>query len=251
MKMVHIIKSFSLFLLFIILFVTMLSAIVFLFIFLISYHLENISLLITFALTSFVFFVLGTIILMKQCFKNMTSWVLMNLVIALSLLVFFVVFFPMQGTIGRIHSSKASHGLWISRVMREYAENHDGYLPETTNWCDVLLDYKESFERRAFTLYSSRVECNFALNKNVAGKKLEDLPDNTVLVFGSKGDWNLSGTEELFNKRKSKHRFVFVYSRMDEINETTNEVDNIVVIDFTDKKYESVIWDPGEKFKKL
>lgn len=197
--------------------------------------------------TSLGVFLLGIIFFVHRYYKSIKAKICGYLLILLFLPMIFSIGFVMMGTVIRIKKSKTSHGLWISRVMREYVEDHDGYLPETNKWCDLLLEYDESFESGAFTLYSSRAVCNFALNKNVGSKKLDDLPDNTVLVFGSKGDWNLSGSEELFDKRKSKHRFVFVYSKEDKINKTSRDVDNIIVIEFEDEKYESVIWDPGEK----
>ena len=56
--------------------------------------------------------------------------------------------------------------------------------------------------------FNFKGECQFAFNKNLSGMKLEDIPEDTVLLFEADGDWNLNGTSELLKTRYSKDGFI-------------------------------------------
>lgn len=89
-----------------------------------------------------------------------------------------------------------------------YENDHDGYLPDSHDWCDQILPYLPSSDVRVWLL-SGNLEtnpeilfqcsgdmtgpCSYAINKAVAGKKSSELPRNTVILFESKPGWNQSG----------------------------------------------------------
>jgi hypothetical protein len=83
--------------------------------------------------------------------------------------------------------------------LKGYALNHDGLLPAGPNWCDELLEENDELAA-IFVCQNSDGkpgQSSYALNKNVAGQKLSDLPRDTVLLFETTAGWNQVGGPEL------------------------------------------------------
>jgi len=101
----------------------------------------------------------------------------------------------------------------IGLAIAEYAKNNDGYLPVADKWCDLLTEYYEELPEELFQCPAAKSgRANYALNKNLDGSRLTDVPDDVVLVFeaykhrdhrtlDTKG-WNLTGTAELLDIRR-------------------------------------------------
>jgi hypothetical protein len=75
-----------------------------------------------------------------------------------------------------------------------FSSEHDNKIPDA-NWCDVL---KAQFRLgdQAFICKASAAKigyCSYALNKNLIGRKLSDVPSDTVLLFETKYGWNQYG----------------------------------------------------------
>ncbi len=83
--------------------------------------------------------------------------------------------------------------------LESYAENHNGLLPAGPNWCDELLEDNDELAAIFVCQYSDGKpgQSSYALNKNVAGQKLSDLPRDTVLLFETTAGWNQVGGPEL------------------------------------------------------
>lgn len=83
--------------------------------------------------------------------------------------------------------------------LKGYALNHDGLLPAGPNWCDELLQENNELAAIFVCQYSDGKpgQSSYALNKNVAGKKLSDLARDTVLFFETNAGWNQVGGPEL------------------------------------------------------
>ncbi len=83
--------------------------------------------------------------------------------------------------------------------LKGYALNHDGLLPAGPNWCDELLQENDELAAIFVCQYSDGKpgQSSYALNKNVAGQKLSDLPRDTVLLFETTAGWNQVGGPEL------------------------------------------------------
>jgi len=83
--------------------------------------------------------------------------------------------------------------------LKGYAINHDGLLPAGPNWCDELLEENNELAAIFVCQYSDGKpgQSSYALNKNVAGQKLSDLPRDTVLLFETTAGWNQVGGPEL------------------------------------------------------
>ncbi|MHC4638020.1 MAG: hypothetical protein ACYTBP_11980 [Planctomycetota bacterium] len=89
----------------------------------------------------------------------------------------------------------------LGKAVIQYANNHDGYLPDANEWCDLLIENNPALKREDFMHpFIKGFECNFAFNKNLDGLKLEDVPNDVVLLFLADGDWNLSGGPELLTQ---------------------------------------------------
>jgi len=186
--------------------------------------------------TSFVGFILGAISIVKLCFKNLSEKKLGYVIVLLSSILLFLSYCSIWLNHDRSQRSKTTFGLFIANVIIDYAEAHDGYLPNPEIWCDLLLAHDKRLSKEVFRFATSRVDCDFALNSNLRDKNLKDLPIGTVLIFHSKGNWNLNGGEDMFIKTESKKKKVFIY------NKTDSEID-ISIINAKSDKYESVIWE--------
>jgi len=124
------------------------------------------------------------------------------------------------GARARHELGKANVGTYNLRLLgaelKRYAEKHDGYLPDRRYWCDELLrenpklceyNFKHPQAHRA----NLQGDCHFAFNKNLSGKRLDDVPGNVVLLFEADGDWNLSGTEELLKTRYKEKGYIGMF----------------------------------------
>jgi len=93
------------------------------------------------------------------------------------------------------NASQLVKGLW------GYAGNNGGRLPPANQWCDAIL--REVFTEKMFVspqdpTAAARMEAgqkfsSYALNAAVAGKNLNELPPDTVLVFECPVGWNGTG----------------------------------------------------------
>ena len=88
----------------------------------------------------------------------------------------------------------------LDKAISIYVKHHNGYLPDANNWGDELMKFAPNLSKDNFR-HPEIKDAVIAFNENLSGKKLEDLPEDIVLFFVAYGSWNLSGGEELFNKR--------------------------------------------------
>jgi hypothetical protein len=90
--------------------------------------------------------------------------------------------------------------LYSSIVL--YMTAHDGYLPNPDKWCELLMASDKGLSNEAFRCPLMKSgNCNYAFNKNLSGLRLSGIPENTVLLYESNGDWNLAGTAEILRLR--------------------------------------------------
>ena len=96
----------------------------------------------------------------------------------------------------------------LYRTITEYSEIHDGYLPDADEWCNLLTKYDRNLPMDTFKYPSGKFGVFiFAFNKNLNGLRLEDIPNNVVLLFEvdhslyskiqNSGACNLAGKAEL------------------------------------------------------
>jgi hypothetical protein len=96
------------------------------------------------------------------------------------------------------HETKCRKNLKpVVKVLKEYALSNDGRIPDGTKWCDLMMQDKD-ISSKPWVLFCNRLdlelgEGSYGLNENVVGKKLADLPSDTVLLFDSTPGWNQIG----------------------------------------------------------
>jgi hypothetical protein len=102
----------------------------------------------------------------------------------------------------RVEQKIVRDGKSIAFAIVEYAKNNNDCLPDANQWCDLLIEYHKKLPEDRFKYnpakdrfkYVSSKEgvCNYAFNRNISGLRVGNIPYNTVLLFESKGSWNLS-----------------------------------------------------------
>ncbi|MFA6186551.1 MAG: hypothetical protein WC770_04980 [Phycisphaerae bacterium] len=138
----------------------------------------------------------------------------------------------------RVERKKTTNGQIISMAIVEYAKDHDGYLPDANQWCDLLIEYAPNLSKENFKYDSSKDGvCNYAFNSVLSNAKLANISYNTVLVFESVGKWNLDGTEELFRNTPRKRQYVYIYTKDVETGYAFPREVNIKETD-----YEKALW---------
>jgi prepilin-type processing-associated H-X9-DG protein len=73
----------------------------------------------------------------------------------------------------------------LGTAMIVYANDYDGQLPPADQWCDLLITTVDVSPKSLVCPDSDTVEgeSSYAMNINAAGKKLDELPADMVLLF--------------------------------------------------------------------
>ena len=127
----------------------------------------------------------------------------------------------------------------IGLTAKVYANDHDGLLPPADKWYEIFLsDY--DCDPKMFTCpAASGNECTYAMNINVAGKNINEIPPDTVLFFEIEGGSKLYGGPELLTAR---------HSLGNNIN-----VSSIVFADghpelVRTERYDTLRWNPAQQY---
>lgn len=72
----------------------------------------------------------------------------------------------------------------LTTAMMVYVQDYDGILPNE-NWCDLLIEQADVSPQSFICPSSDAVdgESSYAMNENIAGMDLDDLPGDIVLFF--------------------------------------------------------------------
>jgi hypothetical protein len=97
----------------------------------------------------------------------------------------------------------------VGKALQKYAFDHNGYLPSAEKWSDVLLQYDKMLTQNDFK-HPKKPEIVIAFNKDLSGLRFADIPKDTVLLFETQGDWNLSGDESLVQTKNPKQAILKV-----------------------------------------
>jgi hypothetical protein len=115
--------------------------------------------------------------------------------------------FIIQLAMNRVNNSAGTfHSIRIGQLaeaLQEYSQNHQGQLPEATDWCNSISESvvkRWSSGRTSWIMkwYPDRGSA-YALNKNIAGAKLKSIPSNVVFLFETSVAKNPAGGPELMN----------------------------------------------------
>ncbi len=124
---------------------------------------------------------------------------IMSIVIPICLLLTFISMRNLKWYIQR--SFCASNHSKISAALKLYANDYEDQLPTPESWCDLLItqvqvDYKTFYTRESDAFGGESI---YALNKNVVGMKLSEIPGNVVLIFETDFGRN-TGLEKLSSR---------------------------------------------------
>jgi len=78
-------------------------------------------------------------------------------------------------------------------AAKEFADERGGKLPFEPNWCDVFHDVLLMSPKGFICDGGKTKPCSYALNENVMGLRLGELPTDVVVLFDSKPGWNQVG----------------------------------------------------------
>lgn len=72
----------------------------------------------------------------------------------------------------------------LAKALKVYASDAD-ILPPAEQWCDMLITWDFTTPKQFVCKHSDAIEgeSSYAMNRNVAGRKLAGLPDDVVLLF--------------------------------------------------------------------
>jgi ABC-type transport system involved in multi-copper enzyme maturation permease subunit len=129
-----------------------------------------------------------------------------NLIVSILAILFVVtVPFILQWTLSRVNKSPATTHVirmrQLASALRWYARCHDGQLPEAGNWCESIAEsvIREWSSHRTSVImkWNPTHGSAYALNKNLAGLKLNSMPSDIVLLFETTLSQNPAGGPEL------------------------------------------------------
>ncbi|MDB6122602.1 MAG: hypothetical protein JWQ71_1595 [Pedosphaera sp.] len=83
----------------------------------------------------------------------------------------------------------------LSGAIEVYTTGHDGQLPPANTWTDALSKQISSTNTFQCPADQSASLCSFAFNKNLDGKKLDEVAPKTVVLFESDSGWNGVGAQ--------------------------------------------------------
>lgn len=91
----------------------------------------------------------------------------------------------------------------LGKAFLIYTSDYDSTYP-TDNWCDSLIMYCEVTPRTFICSSSSAKlgECSYAFNKNLAGKKIKEIPKDVVLLFETNSGKDSANKQEFLGNRE-------------------------------------------------
>lgn len=121
--------------------------------------------------------------------------------------------FPPQGQPMRTHGSRDCSRVisQLGLAVRQYASDHGDVLPPAGTWCDGVREYVPSMSVYLCPNAPAERRSSFALNVRVAGKNLEQVHPQAVLLFESTQGWNASGGAELAKSSTANSGSLVVY----------------------------------------
>lgn len=127
-----------------------------------------------------------------------------------------IMWYPVETSIVRHRRSVISSKLTkLYRSITEYSADNDGYLPAADKWCDLLMEHNRNLSKETFKYPTGKYGIFiFAFNNNLNGLRLDDIPNDVVLIFehdriseteNKNGMyWNLAAGDELVKNRLKK-----------------------------------------------
>ena len=92
----------------------------------------------------------------------------------------------------------------LGKALYLYRSDYDGQYPIADKWCDLLvMNYEVRLESLICKGSDAKIgESSYALNKNIAGKKSSEIPENTVILFETNFGKNPLGRDGTLGDRE-------------------------------------------------
>ena len=96
----------------------------------------------------------------------------------------------------------------LGESMLLYTSDYDDQYPTADKWCDLLMMYSEGalFPFICPTSDDKKGESSYAMNKNVVGKRVSEIPEDVVVLFETNLGKNPLGRQALLAER-DWHKF--------------------------------------------
>lgn len=133
--------------------------------------------------------------------------------IATAIMVYSLLSWPVfNTTLARAHEATVSYNLrQLYQAIWQYTETNDGYLPTADEWCDLLMEHDEKLTKDAFKCPHGKYGVyTFVFNENLDGFRLDDIANDTALLFEVEKGWNHSGGAELIEPFYKEEKRFFV-----------------------------------------
>ena len=91
----------------------------------------------------------------------------------------------------------------LGKAMLIYANEYDEKYPDTSQWCDLLIEHADVPESIFRCKGAPEGPCNYAMNKNIEELGANAPPD-MVLLFETSGGWNQAGGPEILTTENHK-----------------------------------------------
>ncbi len=92
----------------------------------------------------------------------------------------------------------------LGKAIYLYRSDYDGQYPTADKWCDLLvMNYEVKLEYLVCKGSDAKIgESSYALNKNIAGKKSSEIPEDTVILFETNYGKNPLGRDGTLGDRE-------------------------------------------------
>jgi prepilin-type processing-associated H-X9-DG protein len=90
-----------------------------------------------------------------------------------------------------------SHMANIGKAMKDYTERNNGQFPSAFQWCDILMNSTQVYEKDFICPTSYWPVFSYGFNKNLSNVNVNDVSPETVVLFEIEGGRNVSGGAEL------------------------------------------------------
>lgn len=91
-------------------------------------------------------------------------------------------------TINCVHHVKQ-----LTLAVHMWSNDNNHTFPTAANWCDAILPTAGSAEVLQCPSDTTGQRCSYAFNTKLSGLSLDKVDPQTVMIFESKGGWNVSG----------------------------------------------------------
>lgn len=114
----------------------------------------------------------------------------------------------------------------LGKAMLVYANDNNDEYPTADKWCDLLIQYADVRPKQLICPKSGAKtgESSFAMNKNIIGKKVSEIPPDVVLLFETNFGKDPSGRQELLGHRDWYEFFSLEYQRWGKKHDASDKV---------------------------